>query len=108
MRRIQKGNIILAHFPFLDEPQTKLRPCLVLISNQKTTTTALITSQIPFVEAEDITLKPNPENGLKLLSVIKLRKIISLDTKSIVGILGVVSSAEIKTLNKNLITLLKL
>lgn len=105
---MNKGDIILIPFPFTDLSSNKLRPAIVLFSNEYDVTISFITTQIKWKEPTDIDLIPSLQNGIKRPSIIRLSKIATVDRSLIVGKLGELQIQEIQELNIKLKQLLQL
>ena len=105
---MKKGDIILISFPFTDLTGSKLRPAVVLASNELDVTVAFITTQLKWREEFDVLLSPNLTNGLKMDSMIRLSKIATLDVELVEGKLGNVTMDDILLINTSLIKLFKL
>ncbi len=103
-----KGDIVLISFPFTNLIGVKTRPAVILIETEQDVTVAFITSQLKWQTKFDIVLEPSAENGLKLPSLIRLTKLATIDKQLVLGKLGKLSSAQVRRLNLNLITLLNL
>jgi mRNA interferase MazF len=105
---VKKGDIILISFPFTDLTGSKLRPAVVLASNELDVTVAFITTQLKWREEFDVLLSPTVTNGLKMDSMIRLSKIATLDVELVEGKLGNVAMDDILLMNNSLIQLFKL
>ncbi|GAB2781487.1 type II toxin-antitoxin system PemK/MazF family toxin [Rhabdobacter roseus] len=105
---MKKGDIVLIPFPFTDLTGQKKRPALVLVTTSTDITVAFITSQVKWQEEYDLKLDPNPENGLKKASLVRLSKIATLDHDLVIGRLGTLPARDTDLLNKKLIKLFKL
>ena len=103
-----KGDLVLITFPFTNLSGSKLRPALVLVESTKDLTVCFITTQIEWQEQTDVLLNPTEINGLKKQSLIRTSKIATIDKSLLKGLLGKLSTEEIKTLNDNLKILFKL
>lgn len=99
---MQKGNVVLVPFPFTDLTGNKLRPALVLASNEHDVVVAFITSQIHWKEETDLVLKDTPENGLKKTSLVRLSKLITLEKSLLLGLLGTIEYKILNEVNINL------
>lgn len=105
---MKKGDIILTPFPFSDLKGNKTRPAVVLCSNDFDVTICFITSELSWKTENDILLKPNSTNGLKVNSLIRVNKIATVDIDIVLGILGKLSNINIELLNSSLIQILDL
>lgn len=110
MIALQKGDVVLAVFPFSDLSQTKLRPAIVLWTSRtgQDVTICFITSQsLNDVSTDEFLLQPSdPEflgTGLKVVSKIRVTKIASLERKLITRRLGQLGNTYISTLNTKII-----
>lgn len=115
MIALQKGDVVLALFPFNDLSQTKLRPAIVLWTSSagQDVTICFITSQNPNdVSADEFLLQPaDPEflgTGLKVISKVRVTKIVSLERKLITRRLGKLGNTYISTLNTKIIQAFRL
>jgi mRNA interferase MazF len=100
----KKGAIILVPFPFTDLSGNKVRPA-VIISEKKIggdVVVVFITSQKKQKEKHVVVIKPEEDNGLKVLSGIVCSKIATLDAKIILGELGTVSKITQNQIDKEL------
>jgi mRNA interferase MazF len=105
---MKKGDIVLVPFPYTDLSGNKIIPAMVLINNDLDVTLAYLTTQLEWQEENDILVQPNPINGLKKLSLIRITKITTVDSKLIFGKLGKLSWLEIQELNLKLKNVLQL
>lgn len=105
---MQKSDIVLIKFPFLDLSGTKLRPAVVLVNSDTYISVAFITSQIKWQVNTDILLLPTMLNGLKKESLLRLNKIATLEKTLVKGKLGLLSDTEVYQLNTNLKILFQL
>ena len=94
-----KGKIVLVPFPFDDLTVGKLRPALCLtepISTYRHVVMAFISSQVPaHVSATDVVIDPSNRNfvttGLRVPSVLRLHRLVTLTTAIIRRELGELS-----------------
>ena len=105
---MNKGDIVLVPFPFTDLTGNKNRPALILIESEDDITVCFITAQLKWQSEYDIAVQPTKLNGLKKPSLIKLSKLATVDKELIIGRLGVLDIQYTNSVNKNLISLLKL
>lgn len=95
---MQKGDIVLVNFPFTNYQGQKIRPALVLFTNENDTTLTFITSETKWKTENDILLEPTKLNGLKAISLIRINKISTIENNLILGQLGSLNKEEIKIL----------
>lgn len=105
---MKKGDIVLIPFPFTDLIGVKNRPALILTENNFELVVAFITSQVKWKETFDINLEPSIENGLKRTSLVRLSKLATVDKNLVIGRIGSLNKAELKSVDDNLKLLLKL
>ena len=105
---MKKGDVILIPFPFTNLSGEKLRPALVLHVSFSDVTVAFITTQLGFREPINILIKPDPENGLRLDSVIILHKLATIAKELIEGRLGSISDDVLREVDQKLITIFKI
>ncbi|MBN1769412.1 MAG: type II toxin-antitoxin system PemK/MazF family toxin [Prolixibacteraceae bacterium] len=105
---MRKGDIVLTPFPFTDLMGNKIRPAIILIESELSTTICFISTQIYFHNEYDFILTPNTSNRLKKESIVKIIKIATIDKNLIIGKIGTLNNHEIQTLNQALKKILKL
>jgi mRNA interferase MazF len=112
---LQKGDIVLALFPFTDLSQTKLRPAVVLwadVANQDITICFVSSQGINQVSADEFVLQPSDSafmaTGLKVVSKVRVTKIVTLARKLITRRLGNLENTYIAKLNQTMIRAFKL
>jgi mRNA interferase MazF len=103
-----KGDIVLVTFPFTNLSGSKLRPAVVLAETNLDITVCFITSQINWQEQTDIVLFPNDQNGIKKQSLVRTSKMATIDKTLAQGLLGQLSTNEMKELNSKLLILFQL
>jgi mRNA interferase MazF len=107
---MDKGTIVLTHFPFTDLSTIKRRPALVVSakeSEQGDVILAYITTLIPLnLSDTDVLmnlLKPDYfKSGLKKESIINLDKFVTINRRIITGELGSLSPISINEINLKL------
>ncbi len=99
---MQKGDIVLIHFPFTDLLGNKLRPAVVLAQSRLDVTVCFITTQLHRQEETDIMLQPPSTNGIKKPSLIRVGKIATLDKALALGKIGSIDNKEMSGLNSKL------
>ena len=91
------GSIVMVAFPFTDLSNTKVRPALVVSKDnvrRSDVVLAFISSRGYLTEQPDtVALFPTPENGLKVSSVVRFDKLITLEKRIVLGEIGIVSSS---------------
>ena len=85
---MKKGDIVLIVFPFTDLSGNKLRPALIQAVTTDDLTVLFITTQLKWLEATDIMLLPDNNNGIKKQSLVRTSKIATLDKTLVKGRLG--------------------
>ena len=112
---IQRGDVVLARFPFTDRIGTKIRPVLVLLEvpgPYQDFLVMFISSQrrqaIPEV---DVVMEPTDpvfaRTGLKTASVFKVAKVATLSEELLIGAIGQLDDALFRMLIKRLVRLLQ-
>lgn len=93
----KKGDIVLIPFPFSDLSGNKVRPALVISQGKvgEDIIVAFITSQKKLKSTHLVSLKPSPENGLKVESGIVCSKLATLEAKIVLGELGRLSKQDL-------------
>lgn len=86
---MKKGDIIYTPFPFTDLTSSKIRPALVLHTDDTDALVAYITSKDPNSDtAFTAIIFPDDINGLKRISYIRVEKLLTIEQKIAWGILG--------------------
>lgn len=104
----KKWEIVLTVFPFTDLSGEKVRPAVILSAEPKDddVIVAFVSSQLIYRDKVDILIKKSsPEfekTGLKIDSIIRLRKMAAINKKIILGQLGSVGPNIQKEVSKNL------
>ena len=100
---IRRGNIVLVPFPFTDLSAVKVRPSVVISADNTGSAdivAAFISSKVPRTAFKDdvpVTRETDKRSmGLKTDSLVKCRKIVTLDRAIILGELGVAPPAVMK------------
>jgi mRNA interferase MazF len=103
-----KGDIVLITFPFTDLSGSKLRPAVILAETTLDLTVCFITTQLQWEETTDVQLLPTAFNGLRKQSLIRTRKIATLDKVLAKGLLGQLNPKELTDLDNKLKILFQL
>ena len=106
----QKGDIVLIPFPFTDLSGSKVRPAVVLVSHKKSVDiiVAFITSHTKKITQAMIQIEPTMQNGLKVPSAIVCDKLATLDTKVVIGKIGVCHKNDIGAVHSELLKMFAL
>lgn len=99
---MKKGDIILISFPFTDFSGNKVRPALVLSVSSLDVIVAFISTQLHRKEQVDIELAPSSVNGLKRISIIRLGKLLTIERKLVLGLLGNLDDEKLSELDNGL------
>ncbi|AFZ48062.1 transcriptional modulator of MazE/toxin, MazF [Cyanobacterium stanieri PCC 7202] len=113
---VQSGDIVLIRFPQTNLKEGKLRPALVVANSphgNEDVLLALISSRIyQTVKGFDIIIKTSDDDyiisGLKVDSVIRLGRLVTIESSIINARLGSISQERLKQVRKNLINWLKI
>src|SRR5438552_3842260 len=105
-----KGKVVLVPFPFDDLTASKVRPAVCLtdpIGSRRHVIVAFISSQIPqTVEGTDVALDPGRNDfaatGLRVASVLRLHRLVTLTTGLILRQLGELSPLWQQEVDKKL------
>lgn len=111
--KLERGAVVLVRFPFTDLSGSKRRPAVVLASYPPDMVVAFISSVIPSVpELSDVVLQPSvpafASTGLKVTSVIRLRKLATLEQTLITRLLGQLNQELLTAVDKALLTGLRI
>ena len=100
---MKKGSVVLIPFPFTDLQGSKVRPAVVLTSNNLDVTICFITSELKWKTEHDVFVFPSASSGIKVPSLVRVGKIATIDTSLVLGVLGELANDEIAELNNGLI-----
>ncbi|HIK18385.1 MAG TPA: type II toxin-antitoxin system PemK/MazF family toxin [Leptolyngbyaceae cyanobacterium M33_DOE_097] len=107
---MNKGDLVLVPFPFTDLSQTKLRPAIVLWAdpNGQDVTLCFVTSQdVSQIYPGEFVLDPvDPEfqqTGLKVISKVRVTRIVTLERRLLARRLGKLSAKQLKQLDDALV-----
>ena len=97
---MKTGDIILIPFPFAEIAHTKVRPALVVAVTKdkyKDLIVCAISSVVPAKLSEnEMLLPPHPVNKLRVPSVLKVDRIVTLKRKDVIHSLGKLNVNELK------------
>jgi mRNA interferase MazF len=105
---MKKGSVVLIPFPFTDLQGSKVRPAVVLTSNELDVTICFITSELKWKTDCDAFVFPSASSGIKVPSLIRVGKIATIDASLVLGVLGELNNDEIAELNNGLKKLFEL
>ena len=107
---MKTGDIVLVPFPFAELSNLKLRPAVVVCTTSdkyKDLVVCAISSVVPLkLSTKEILLTPNKITKLRVPSVIKTDRIVTLKAENVVVELGRLSASELtifKTVFKSLV-----
>ena len=111
----QRGDVVLARFPFTDRIGTKIRPVLVLLEVPGPYRDFLVmfisSQQRQAISGVDIVLEPTDPafvgTGLKTVSVFKVAKVATLSEALLIGAIGQLDDELFRKLIKRLVRLLQ-
>jgi mRNA interferase MazF len=96
--RLKRGSVVLVIYPFTDLSSAKRRPALVVSATERSgrdCILAFITSRIDQIEETDLLLHPEDSDfaatGLRVASVVRCGKLMTLDRTLLTGRLGMFS-----------------
>ncbi|WP_425390102.1 type II toxin-antitoxin system PemK/MazF family toxin [Ekhidna sp.] len=104
------GDLILVPFPFADLDVQKVRPSVVIHRTEKYNDIILcaISSVVPKALGDyEILIKPNPNNGLRVESIIRVERIATLREERAIEKIGSLSDTQLNLLLKTLRDLFK-
>ncbi|TAK65291.1 MAG: type II toxin-antitoxin system PemK/MazF family toxin [Bacteroidetes bacterium] len=108
---MNRGTIVLTPFPFTNLQGNKVRPALIVSSTKRKgndVILAFISSvvEFPILETDYLLKISDPQfvsTGLKVDSIFKMDKLVTIDKSMIIGELGSVSDTLMKLLDKKLL-----
>jgi len=96
---MKTGDVILIPFPFADFKTTKVRPAVVITETAdryKDLVISAISSVVPdSLNKNEILVNPSKTNNLRVQSVIKVDRIVTLKQEEKIANLGKLSSSEL-------------
>ena len=109
-KTIRKGDIVLVRFPFTDLSASKVRPALVLVGEDELgdVCLAFITSHHIRPSSYDLSLPQGKVTGLKVDSVVRLKKIATIHRNVIAGTIGTLPKILLSQVSAKLIALFQL
>jgi mRNA interferase MazF len=97
---VKIGDIILIPFPFAEMADKKVRPAVVVAVTKdkfKDIIVCAISSVLPTkISENEMIIKPQNVNNLRVQSVVKVDRIVTLPRKDIIHELGKLSVTELK------------
>jgi mRNA interferase MazF len=105
------GDIILIPFPFAEQTNKKVRPVVVITETKDKyydLVVSAISSIVPSgISSREILLKPNRVNNLRVDSIIKVDRIVTLKKEDKIADLGKLSNKELTEFKRILIEMIK-
>ena len=96
---MKTGNIILVPFPFSELTNIKVRPAVVISTTKdkyEDVIVSAISSVIPdSISANEIIIESNSVNNLRVKSVLKVDRIITIKKESVIAMIGSLSENEL-------------
>jgi mRNA interferase MazF len=98
---MQTGDILLIPFPFSELNNIKVRPAIVIAETKdkhKDLIVAAISSKVPSTPSQnEIIINPAVNNGLRVISVIKVDRIFTLKSEKMIAAIGRVNEGELRS-----------
>ena len=92
---MKTGNIILVPFPFSELTNIKVRPAVVISTTKdkyEDVIVSAISSVIPdSISANEIIIESNSINNLRVKSVLKVDRIVTIKKESVIAMIGSLS-----------------
>jgi mRNA interferase MazF len=105
------GDIILVPFPFAELTNKKVRPAVVITvtdDKYKDIVVSAISSVVPArISRREILLKPNKTNNLRVESIIKVDRIVTIKKEDQLADLGKLSTDELSAFKNVLLEIIK-
>lgn len=96
---MKTGNIILVPFPFSELTNIKVRPAVVISTTKdkyEDVIVSAISSVIPdSLSANEIIIESNSVNNLRVKSVLKVDRIVTIKKESVIAMIGSLSENEL-------------
>lgn len=96
---MKTGNIILVPFPFSELTNIKVRPAVVISTTKdkyEDVIVSAISSVIPdSISANEIIIESNSINNLRVKSVLKVDRIVTIKKESVIAMIGSLSENEL-------------
>ena len=96
---MKTGNIILVPFPFSEITNIKVRPAVVISTTKdkyEDVIVSAISSVIPnSISANEIIIESNSINNLRVKSVLKVDRIVTIKKESVIAMIGSLSENEL-------------
>ena len=107
---MKRGTVVLTPFPFTDLSGRKVRPALVVSRSDRLGSDVLLafltSKQNPTLARSDLRVESShpdfAQTGLKVSSVVKLDKLVTVEQSIILGELGEFSAALLNEVNEKL------
>ncbi len=101
---MKTGDVILLPFPFAELTNIKVRPAVVIATTADKYEDIIVSAISSVVSKNlnnnEILIEPESRNGLRVRSVIKVDRIVTVRKESVIAKLGCLSEAQSKTLKE--------
>lgn len=108
---MKKGDIVLLPFPFSELTEVKVRPAIVIgftADKYKDVIVCAISSVIPKkINDNEIIITSNSRNGLRVDSIIKADRIVTIKKESVIAKIGSLNKDQSSALKNKLKEILK-
>lgn len=99
---MKKGDLLSVEFPFSDMRELKRRPALVVAVEGHDVTVAFITRNLGARQPYAVVLQPSIANRLRQASLLRVLKLVTLDSSLVYGRLGELTAAELQQVDAGL------
>lgn len=97
---MKTGDVVIVSFPYTDSSSFKARPAVVvnlLEDNYNDVIICLVTSVVPVrLSTYEILLKPDNINNLKVVSIIKVARIATVERDKIKAVIGKLGKQQLE------------
>lgn len=101
---MQTGDIVIVSFPYTDLISSKARPAVVIAQtkdNYNDIIICLISSKVPVtLSSFQILLQADDVNNLKVTSVIKVTRLVTVEQNKILAIIGKLNAVQLSEFKK--------
>lgn len=102
----KRGAVVLVPFPFSDLSENKVRPVVVVSKGVLADDVVVVAvSSAKTRSKSDVLVDASKQNGLKVDSVVRCSKIVTLDAKIIIGEIGTLTKQDVERVLRAIRTL---